>query len=445
MNIETPLEANNWLQASRHRMINMLLGSVVLLGTLGIIVAVYRVWQTGFERISFTLAYYLGAYGLVLMLYFVRQIPDHWRAIGFLALVYVFSLFALYSGWLGGSGRVLLLPLIVLAAILIGPQAGVIAAILSLASFAFFGLAFSQGWFVYGLAPILGDPGITLIEEIGFAMAVGMVSIGVWFLRRGLEAATLAILETQKARSMLSDRAIELDAANQMLAERSQVLQSANQELEIQNWLNVGESELNGVLRGEQTVSSLADHVLIQLCRYLNFPVGALFMLENGFLKRIGKYAFPAGANLKDSFELGEGLVGQAALEKRILTVRDIPSDGLTISSGLGQASPVVLLIVPLMFSDRVCGVMEFGASDDDLERRISFLEKVRESIAIAFNTAQDRARIDHLLSEMQRQASELQIQEEELHAANEELIAQAVVLRTERYRTDPTDEPRDA
>ena len=153
----------------------------------------WRIWV-----ISLILAYYIGAYILVLILFFVRRIPDRWRALGFLALLYVFSVFTFYSGWLGGSGRILLLPFIVLAAILIGPQAGVVAAFLSLATYAFFGIAYTQSWFVYNLAPAFADPTIAMIEGIGFAMAVGIISIGLWFFRQGLNNATAAIDETQR-------------------------------------------------------------------------------------------------------------------------------------------------------------------------------------------------------------------------------------------------------
>ena len=80
MNQDTPIEAATWLRAFRHRIINLLLGSVCALGTLGLLLSFYRVWRDGTGRISFTLAYYIGAYVLALILFYVRRIPDRWRA-----------------------------------------------------------------------------------------------------------------------------------------------------------------------------------------------------------------------------------------------------------------------------------------------------------------------------------------------------------------------------
>ncbi len=415
MSQDPPLEASVWLEAFRHKTINLLLGSVSVLGLLGLMFSFYQAWLGGEGGISYILAYYLGAYFLVLILFFVRLIPDRWRALGFLALLYVFSVFAFYSGWLGGSGRIFLLPFIVLAAILIGPQAGVVTAILSLVTYAFFGIAYTQGWLVYNLAPAFADPTIALIEGIGFAMAVGMISIGLWFFRQGLNSATVAIGETREARALLAERAKELDAANQLLAERGQKLEAANAEFEIRNWRNAGQSSLYDAMREEQEISSMANNVLTKLCKHLNFPVGTLFILEKDILTRVGNYACPADSQKSDQFKLGEGLIGQAALEKRIITIREVPDDSIMISSGLGQVPPVGLLIVPMIYNEQVSGVLEFGVLTDEVAKEKDFLESVIESIAIAFSTTQDRNRIDHLLSETQRQTEEFKIREEEL------------------------------
>jgi hypothetical protein len=428
-------QADMWLQRFRHKIINLLLGSVSVLGALGILINMYQELQSGSRTISFISTYYLGAYIGVLILFFAKRISDRWRAIGFLLLVYIFALFAFYTGWLGGSGRIYLLPWIVLTAILIGPHEGVVSALVSLATYAVFGIAYRQGWLVYNLAPRFAESTIIWVEGIGFAMAVGMISIGLWFFRQGLDAATQAIEETNQARSLLTERASELDVANQLLAERSQKLEGANAELESQNWYNTGRSLLYEAMRETQDISFLADKVLMELCKLLGFPVGALFILENDSLTRVGKYAFPADATLANRFKLGQGLVGQAALEKRVILVQDMPSDSLKISSGLGQVPATSLLIVPLIYDEQVIGVMEFGLLRDEVEAQKDFLASVSESIAIAFNTAQNRSRIDHLLAETQRQAKELKDQEEELRAANKELQQQAKILRSENFQ----------
>ena len=85
------------------------------------------------------------------------------------------------------------------------------------------------------------------------------------------------------------------------------------------------------------------------------------------------------------------------------------------------------MAVVPLVYSDEVVGVLELGFPDDDIEDKLVFLEKVSESIAIAFNAIQNRLHIEHLLAETQRQAERLRSQEEELRMTNDELRAQAL------------------
>lgn len=223
-------DAMVWLRNFRSRIIQLLLAILVCLGTVGIVAAIFQHLQA--RRISFLLVYYSVSYGLIWFLLLARRISDHWRSIGLLAVIYSFSVLGLISGWLGGGGRPFLLAWIVLAAILIGPKAGMFAAVLAFFTYAGFGFVFAQGWLVYPYAPIYADPLLITIEGIGFAMAIGMVTIGLWFFREGLNAANQAILESQQARQQLARRAQELDELNQLLAERTGRLEKANQELE---------------------------------------------------------------------------------------------------------------------------------------------------------------------------------------------------------------------
>lgn len=230
MSSELPVDVMMWLREFRLRILNLLLAITVGLGAVGILVSFYQHIQTG--HLTFLLVYYLASYLVVLVLAFARQIPIHLRTFGFLTLLYVFAVLTFISGWLGGSGRQFLLAFIVLAAILSGQRAGGIAVVLSLGTFATFGLVYAQGWLIYDFAPAFSDPLIILVEGIGFAMTVGMIGIALWFFKEGLAAATQVIIESYEARQQLVDRAQELDRTNQLLAERTQHLEAANQELE---------------------------------------------------------------------------------------------------------------------------------------------------------------------------------------------------------------------
>jgi signal transduction histidine kinase len=226
----TAANAMTWLQSFRQRILNLLLASMVGLGTFGLVITLIQHIQLG--RITLILSYYLGAYLFALFLLFARRLPGNWRAIGFLTLLFIFTAFTFISGWLGGSGRTFLLAFILLSAILLGPRAGIIAVGLSLVCYITFSVLYNQGWLVYPPAPVYAETCVIVIEGIGFAMAVGMLGIGLWFLNEGLLAASRMVRASEDARSLLAERARELDAANQLLARRSELLEAANRELE---------------------------------------------------------------------------------------------------------------------------------------------------------------------------------------------------------------------
>ncbi len=221
-----------WLYAFRHRIINLLLISVVVLGTFGILLTIndyirLEKAHASMGKIVFLLAYYAAAYGLALILLFARRIGNTWRAVGFLSLLYFFSVLSFTAGWLGGGGRLYLLAFIVLSAILMGPRSGIFAALISLATYTFFGLCFYKGWLVYEFAPSYARPSTIISEGIGFSMSIGMVSIALWFFKAGLAAATETVVDLQKTRALLDEHARQLDAANQLLAARSAEIEEA--------------------------------------------------------------------------------------------------------------------------------------------------------------------------------------------------------------------------
>jgi CheY-like chemotaxis protein/signal transduction histidine kinase len=146
----------------------------------------------------------------------------------------------------------------------------------------------------------------------------------------------------------------------------------------------------------------------------------------------MGTYAHAAPV---ETFRLGDGLVGQAALEGEPTVLAEIPAGHLRITSGLGDIIPRHVMVSPFMYEGVVTGALEIGKLTTFSQTQQRFVASVMESIAIAFNTAQARAKIDQLFTELQGQTEELQTQEEELRAANEELEAQAANLRASETR----------
>ena len=205
--------------------------------------------------------------------------------------------------------------------------------------------------------------------------------------------------------------------------------EAANQNLEMQIWQTTGQARLSDRMRGEQDIRTLANSIIQQVCEYLQVQIGALYVVENQGLTLAGHYAY-SSKKPTDHFKIGEGLVGQAAMEKRPLLFRDVPENYISIRSGLGEAAPKNIMVFPLMYVDQVVGVIELGVLTQFNEMQIEFIDRALSNVAIAFNTAQARGRIDELLVQTQNQAEELQAQGEELRVANEELEAQTESLR---------------
>ena len=127
--------------------------------------------------------------------------------------------------------------------------------------------------------------------------------------------------------------------------------------------------------------------------------------------------------------ELGEGLVGQAASEKKTIIFTQIPEDYIRVNSGLGNAVPKNIVILPLLQDGNLKGVIEIGTTREFSELDSKFLNLVSENLAIVFNAAQSRTKLKELLEETQRQAEELEAQQEELKQSNEELQEKTELL----------------
>ena len=211
---------------------------------------------------------------------------------------------------------------------------------------------------------------------------------------------------------------------------RGQIEQSMR-EVEQQNWFKTGQAELSDTMRGEQDLTTLANSTITYLAKYLEAHVGTIYLMnEDRLLDLVGKYAYTQSPATGDKITLGEGLVGQAALEKESLLVTDIPEDYFIINSSLGKIVPRYILVTPFIYGGEVKGVLELGTIHKFGEIHRDFIEQAAETIAIVFNSTQARAQMRKLLEATQQQAEELQTQREQLRMSNEELESQTSILR---------------
>ncbi len=196
-------------------------------------------------------------------------------------------------------------------------------------------------------------------------------------------------------------------------------------------WLRSGQTRLAEQMIGQQALAPLGRSSLDFLAHYLGVAVAALYVREDtGSLRRIAAYGFSKdNEDRPQSFYSAEGLIGQAALENRVLQLDDLPDSYLTISSGLGQAAPRHVLIVPVAHDGEVNGVAELAFLRELGKRDLEFVKLVADSLGTAIHGALVRQRVQNLLAETQQLNEELQVQQEELRTSNEELEEQSRVL----------------
>jgi len=197
-------------------------------------------------------------------------------------------------------------------------------------------------------------------------------------------------------------------------------------------WIKTGLNELNEAMRGDQDVYMLSKNVISYLAKYLNAQIGAIYIYVQAkdILQLSGTYSFVMRKGLTNVIKPGEGLIGQVAIEKQMISICDVPAQYMMISSGLGQTPPKHIIALPFLYENELIGVIELGTLQKFSTKEMNFLEKVVENIAIVFKTAISNNKIKELLEESRKQASRLQAQQEALKATNEELEAQTQALK---------------
>lgn len=211
------------------------------------------------------------------------------------------------------------------------------------------------------------------------------------------------------------------DAAN--LQEEKQI------DEEKRSWANEGLAKLNEILRQQDDVDELSYQILSFIVNYMKANQGGIFIKnsddENNVVFELKSfYAFNRRKFLKKSFELGEGLVGNCALERKSVHLTEIPQNYIKVTSGLGGSNPKSLVLVPMKMEDEVLGIIEIASFDNFEEHHIQFLEDASLSIASSLNMAATNKRTSELLERTQQQAEEMAAQEEEMRQNMEELQA---------------------
>ncbi|MBW4688185.1 MAG: HAMP domain-containing protein [Komarekiella atlantica HA4396-MV6] len=253
-------------------------------------------------------------------------------------------------------------------------------------------------------------------------------------LRAIAEVAT-AVTKGDLTRSIaveaLGEVAILKDNINQMIANLRETTQKNTE----QDWLKTNLAKFTRMLQGQRDLETVSKLILSELAPLVGAQHGVFFMMEaaenQSYLKLLSSYAYRERKHLANRFHLGEGLVGQCALEKERILLTEVPSDYVKIGSGLGEAAPLNAVVLPVLFEGQVTAVIELASFRRFSEIHLTFFDQLTESIAIVLNTIAASMRTEELLKQSQSLAEELQTQQSELRETNKRLEQQAQSLKT--------------
>ena len=202
-----------------------------------------------------------------------------------------------------------------------------------------------------------------------------------------------------------------------------------------QDWLKTNVARFTNMVQGQRDLLAVSKLVISELAPLVNAQQGIFYINdsqegEQPLLKLLASYAYKERKSLANEYKLGEGLVGQCALEKERILISDVPENYIKISSGLGEATPLSIIVLPVLFEGQVKAVIELASFHRFSEIHLNFLDQLTESLGIVLNTIAATMRTEELLKQSQALAEELQSQQEELTKTNKRLEQQAATLQ---------------
>jgi len=222
------------------------------------------------------------------------------------------------------------------------------------------------------------------------------------------------------------------DNINQMIAN----LRETTQRNAEQDWLKTNLASISGMLQGQRDLAAVTQMIMSEVAPMVNAQHGAFFLAEPAAdegapeLLLAASYGYtPRHSEMRSRFVIGEGLVGQAALDRKTITLSDAPPGYIKVGSGLGEAAPADILVMPVLFEDQVLGVIELASIRPFSEVHRDFLARIGETIGVVLNTIRANMRTEELLAQSQSLTIELQKQSEELRETNDELQEKASLL----------------
>src|SRR5712675_48676 len=230
---------------------------------------------------------------------------------------------------------------------------------------------------------------------------------------RAIADVATAVTKGDLTRSIQVEAQGEVAAVKDDINEMIRNLKDTTLRNEEQDWLKTNLAKFSRMLQGQRDFLTVGKLILSELAPLVSAQQGAFYMVNNSNgdseLKLLAGYAQHKSNGAKNRFKLGEGLVGQAALEKRRLLITEIPGDYGKVRSGLGEFQPRNIVVLPILFEGEVKAVMELSSVERFSPAHQAFLDQLTESIGIVLNTIEASTRTENLLKQSQSLATELQ------------------------------------
>ena len=210
-----------------------------------------------------------------------------------------------------------------------------------------------------------------------------------------------------------------------------------------QDWLKTNLARFTNMLQGQRDLATVGRMLLSELAPLVEAQNGVIYRVDQenqdsaALLKLLAAYADDAAAGHPDSLRMGQGLIGQCAIDGRRMLITDLPVDVVPISSGLFRATPNNVVVLPVLYEGQVKAVIELGSVGSFTDLQISFLEQLTAGIGIVLNSIEATMQTEGLLQQSQQLATELQTRQLELQQTNEQLEQKAQQLAEQNVEVE--------
>ena len=245
--------------------------------------------------------------------------------------------------------------------------------------------------------------------------------------------------ETTQLLQASKEDARKREQSEQELKDYVEQLKIAQEEEKQRQWISEGLTQVNSMLRDHDDLQVMSDRLIAHIVRYIKANQGGLFIVgeENGTpcIRLQACYAYERKKYIEKTIAIGQGLVGQAYLEREYIYMTELPEKYINITSGLGKTPPRSLLIMPLIINEEVEGILEIASFQEFKDHEIKFIQTLGENIAATLKSSKVSRQTNILLAESQQQAEEMRAQEEEMRQNMEEL--QATQEQSDRLKAE--------